>query len=69
MPFINIKVTNEKITKLQKEKLIAGVTKLVVDVLNKNPQTTHVVIDEISSENWGVAGKLSTINNHETLKS
>ncbi|MEO0527171.1 MAG: 4-oxalocrotonate tautomerase family protein [Bacteroidota bacterium] len=54
MPYINIKVTDEQVTKEQKRQLIIGTTQLVVDVLNKNPKTTHVVIEEIPIENWGV---------------
>ena len=54
MPFINIKVTDEGVTKEQKRQLIAGATQLVVDILNKKPKTTHVVIDEVPIENWGV---------------
>lgn len=57
MPYINIKVTNEGVTKEQKQKLIQGATQLVVDILNKDPQTTHVVIDEVDMDNWGVLGK------------
>lgn len=54
MPFINIKVTDEGVTKEQKQRLIEGVTQLLVDILGKNPKTTHVVIDEVPIENWGV---------------
>ncbi|WP_298536998.1 4-oxalocrotonate tautomerase family protein [uncultured Algibacter sp.] len=57
MPYINIRVTDEQVTKAQKKLLIEGVTQLVVEVLNKNPKTTHVVIDEVPIENWGVEGK------------
>lgn len=57
MPYINIRVTDEQVTKEQKQQLIAGVTQLVVDILNKNPETTHVVIDEVPVDNWGVSGK------------
>lgn len=57
MPYINIKVTDEQVTTAQKRQLIAGATQLVVDILNKNPKTTHVVIEEIPIENWGVDGK------------
>ena len=57
MPYINIKVTDEKVTREQKRQLIAGATQLVVDVLGKNPKTTHIVIDEVSIDNWGVDGK------------
>jgi len=26
----------------------------MVDVLNKNPATTFVVIEEVSTDNWGI---------------
>lgn len=54
MPYVNIKVTKEDVTKKQKKALIEGVTKLLVDVLNKNPNTTFVVIDEVDLDNWGI---------------
>lgn len=54
MPYVNIKVTDEGVTREQKQKLIQGVTQLLVDVLDKNPQTTHVVIDEVNTDNWGI---------------
>lgn len=62
MPYINIKVTDEQVTAEQKSQLIAGATELMVKVLNKNAQTTHVVIDEVPLENWGVNGKQVTKN-------
>ena len=43
-------------TREQKAELIAGVTDLLLRVLHKDPQTTHVVIDEIDLDNWGLAG-------------
>jgi 4-oxalocrotonate tautomerase len=57
MPYVNIKVTDEGVTKQQKQKLIEGVTQLLVDVLNKDPQTTHIVIDEVNLDNWGFNGE------------
>ena len=54
MPYVNIKVSDEGVTREQKQALIKGVTKLLVDVLNKNPQTTVVVIDEVNTDNWGI---------------
>ena len=51
MPYVNIKITNENVTKEKKEKLIEGVTQLLVDVLDKNPATTVVVIDEVNTDN------------------
>ncbi|HEY5734213.1 MAG TPA: 4-oxalocrotonate tautomerase family protein [Gammaproteobacteria bacterium] len=54
MPYVNIKVTDEGVTREQKAALIKGVTQLLVDVLGKNPATTHVVIDEVNTDNWGI---------------
>lgn len=56
MPYVNIKVTREGVTREQKAELIKGVTDLLVTVLNKDPATTFVVIDEVSLEDWGVGG-------------
>ncbi|MGD8325964.1 MAG: 4-oxalocrotonate tautomerase family protein [Sphingomonadales bacterium] len=56
MPYVNIKITNEGATKEQKAALIQGVTQLLVDVLDKNPSTTFVVIDEVEMEHWGIGG-------------
>ena len=56
MPYVNIKITREGATPAQKAELIAGVTGLLVRVLDKSPATTHVVIDEVAPEDWGVGG-------------
>lgn len=60
MPYINIKITDEHVTKEQKRALISGATQLLVDVLDKNPATTVVVIDEVNTDNWGVGGEVVT---------
>ena len=46
----------EGATPAQKAELIKGVTELLQRVLNKNPATTFVVIDEVALEDWGVGG-------------
>ena len=56
MPYVNIKITREGATPAQKAALIKGVTGLLVDVLDKNPATTFVVIDEVETEDWGIGG-------------
>ena len=62
MPYVNIKVTGgrEAPSAEQKAELIAGVTDLLARVLNKNPATTVVVIDEVDMDNWGIGGKSVT---------
>lgn len=56
MPYVNIQITREGVTPEQKAKLMHGATKLLQDVLNKDPKTTFVVIDEVDLDNWGIAG-------------
>ncbi len=60
MPYVNIKITNEGVTTEKKEQLIQGVTQLLADVLGKNPKTTFVIIDEVDTDNWGIAGESVT---------
>ena len=62
MPYVNIKVTGgrEAPSAEQKAELIAGVTDLLARVLNKNPETTVGVIDEVDMDNWGIGGKSVT---------
>ena len=60
MPYVNIRITKDGVTAEQKSQLIQGVTQLLVDILGKNPQTTCVVIDEVETDNWGIAGETVT---------
>jgi 4-oxalocrotonate tautomerase len=60
VPYVNIKITEEGVTPGQKATLIEGVTKLLKDVLGKNPATTVVVIDEVPTDNWGIGGEQVT---------
>ena len=41
-------------------KLIKGATDLVARVLGKDPQATFVVIEEVDTDSWGVAGETVT---------
>ncbi len=66
MPYINIKITDEQVSKQDKQKLIAGATQLLQDVLGKNPKTTFVIIEEVSTDNWGIGGEsVSVLRNRE----
>lgn len=67
MPYVNIKITREGASAEQKAALISGVTQLLVDVLGKNPNTTIVVIDEIETDNWGIAGETITVRRQRGL--
>jgi 4-oxalocrotonate tautomerase len=57
MPYVKIEVTREGVTREQKRILIKGVTDLITGVLNKDPELTHVVIQEVELDDWGFAGE------------
>jgi 4-oxalocrotonate tautomerase len=63
MPIVVIQVTREgstpsaeSVTAEEKAALIAGATELLTKVLNKPPEATFVVIEEVELENWGWGG-------------
>lgn len=56
MPYIQVNMTKGA-TDEQKAQLIEGITELMVKVLEKNPASTHVLIKEVETENWGIAGR------------
>lgn len=60
MPYVLMQVTREGVTLEQKKALIKGVTDLLANVLGKKPAQTFVVIEEIDTDNWGVAGMTVT---------
>ncbi len=61
MPYVNIKITREGATAEQKALLIQGVTRMLQEILGKNPQTTCVVIEEVETDNWGIGGETITV--------
>jgi len=69
MPYVNIRITREGVTPAQKLQLIEGATDLLTRVLSKNPATTFVIIDEVETDNWGVAREnVTTLRQREAAK-
>ena len=66
MPYVNIKITKTGATPEQKAELIKGATELLQRVLNKNPATTFVIIEEVETDNWGIAGESVNARNTKT---
>ena len=57
MPFVNVRITRDGVTREQKAQVISEMTETLQRVLGKQPELTHVVIEEIDTDNWGVAGE------------
>ncbi len=60
MPYVNVKITRDGVTREQKAAIIREITDTLVRVLGKRPEHTHIVIDEVDTDNWGFAGMLTT---------
>ena len=56
MPYVNVRITKDGVTAEQ----VAEFTQTLQRVLGKQPEHTHIVIDEVEPENWGFAGMLTT---------
>ncbi|MDQ0706662.1 4-oxalocrotonate tautomerase [Pseudomonas sp. W3I7] len=60
MPFVSLRITRDGVTPEQKAQVIAEFTETLERVLNKRPDLTHIVIEEIDTDNWGYAGLTTT---------
>ena len=57
MPYVHVRITRENDTSAeQKARVIEGMTRVLEDVLGKDPRTTFVVIEEVDLESWGIGG-------------
>jgi 4-oxalocrotonate tautomerase len=63
MPIVTVQVTREgttpdrtSVTAEEKAAIIAGVSQVMLDVLNKPLESTYVVIEEVELDNWGWGG-------------
>lgn len=59
MPYINLQITRGA-TREQKQRIVEEFTNTLVNVLNKKPEHTHIVIQEIDEDDWGFDGMLTT---------
>lgn len=55
MPYVNVQITKGA-TREQKARLIKEITQSLGTILNKRPEHTHIVIQEIAEEDWGFEG-------------
>ena len=56
MPYVNVRIIEDKVTVEQKLRVIERITQVLVEELGKDPASTFVVIDEVSTDNWGHHG-------------
>lgn len=60
MPFVSVRITRDGVTREQKAQVIAEITETLQRLLGKSPELTHIVIEEVETDNWGYAGLTTT---------
>lgn len=60
MPFVSVRITKDGVSREQKAQVIAEITETLQRVLHKRPEHTHIVIEEVDTDNWGCTGITTT---------
>jgi 4-oxalocrotonate tautomerase len=58
MPVVHLQVT-KGLDRSQKRKIVEEFTGTLVAVAGKRPEHIHIVIDEVSEQDWGYSGMLT----------
>jgi 4-oxalocrotonate tautomerase len=57
MPYVNIKLAG-KVSRQQKQKIAEEITATLQRHAHKPPEYTYITFEEVSLEDWAIAGKL-----------
>jgi 4-oxalocrotonate tautomerase len=68
MPLVTVKVIEGVFTPMQKQEMIRKLTDTMVSIEGENLRpATLVVVEEVRSGDWGMGGKLLTVNDVKAL--
>jgi 4-oxalocrotonate tautomerase len=68
MPFINVKLIEDVFTPEQKRRIVNELTDAMVAIEGENMRpVTWVVVEEVRSGDWGIAGKPLTTQDVKAL--
>jgi 4-oxalocrotonate tautomerase len=57
MPYVNVKLVKQQVSKEQKELLISGLMDILVTIMGRNPNLTVFTVDEVDQSNWYIGKK------------
>lgn len=70
MPLINVKVIEGVFSDQQKQEIVRGLTEAMVAIEGENMRpVTWVIVEEVRSGDWGIAGKPLTTEDVRALAS
>lgn len=56
MPFVNVKIVKQQLPTEKKQKLIEGLTDLIVNIMGRERQYTVITVDELNEDQWAIGG-------------
>jgi 4-oxalocrotonate tautomerase len=69
MPFVNVKLIEGVFSPQQKQEIVRRLTDTMVDIEGENMrQVTWVVVEEVKSGDWGIAGNPLTTADVKALQ-
>ncbi len=57
MPYVNVKIVKDQVSKGQKKQIIEGITDLIVNIMHRDRSLTVINIDELNADQWAIGGK------------
>ena len=68
MPFVNVKIIEGVFTSAQKQEMVRKLTDTMVSIEGENLRpVTWVVLEEVKSGDWGIAGNVLTTEDVQAL--
>lgn len=65
MPFVNLKIVKNQVTKEKRKELIKGLTDLIVNIMGRERELTVITVDELEASQWAIGGVTLDENDSE----
>lgn len=56
MPFVNLKLVKDQVSPDQRNKIVIGLTDLIVNIMGRDRNYTVIIIDELEKNQWAIGG-------------
>jgi len=56
MPYVNLRLVKDQVTSEQRNKIVNGLTDLIVNIMGRDRNFTVITIDELDQDQWAIGG-------------
>jgi len=57
MPYVNLRLLKDQVTSEQRNRIVNGLTDLIVNIMGRDRNFTVITIDELEKNQWAIGGK------------